>query len=339
MQNVYVLSHISDIDGVGSAALVKMKYNVPIDRIFFTDYTTEGIKRAEDGLNKALVKNPTLFITDLAVNDETIPIFLRILRKVKSMGGRVFWFDHHPWDKAAIKELVPLCDGAIFGENDLYCATEITRKELMLDDDFTKHFCKIVHFSDFAIKSKKKEEYELVGSYALSISLYRMRKPDEYIKALRHMVEVISGGKLLDNIVKADAERFKKLNDLNVAKMLKETYLGKNIALGFAADIQKTYACMVLIEKSKRDIGIYVNLRDHSGHMRSVKNDCSVLANKFGGGGHPHASGFPPDFKKYNNFKSKEDKKRLLYDLENTFNLIKRKSIKESSAHSKPVFG
>lgn len=339
MQNVYVMSHISDIDGVGSAALIKMKYNVPTSRIFFTDYTPEGAQRAVQGLEKVLVTKSTLFITDLAVKKSTMPLFVRIIKKVKAAGGKVFWFDHHPWDENAAKNLAPLCDVAIFGENDMYCGAEITRRKLKFNDKFTQRFCRIVHFSDFAIRPKKKEEYNLVGSYALSISLYRMRKPDQYVKALRHIVDVIASKRLTDKQITRDADKFRRLNDRNVEKMQKEMYIGKDIALGFAGDIQKTYACMVMIEKGKRDIGVYINLRDRSGHMRSVKSDCSKLANKFDGGGHPHASGFSPNFRKYNNFKTKSDRIRLLNDLQNTFNQIKKKKVEKSSAARRPVFG
>lgn len=339
MQNAFVISHISDIDGVGSAALIKMKYGIPTGRIFFTDYTTECAKRATSGLAEVLTYRPILFITDLAVKKDTMPFFISLIKKVKAKGGKVYWFDHHPWDDDAVKNLAPLCDVAIFGENELYCGAEITRRELKFTDRFTERFCRIVHFSDFAVKPRKREEYDLVGAYALSISLYRMRSNKQYVKALRHMVDVISSKRLLDKQIASDADKFRRLNDRNVGKMLKEMYIGKNMALGFAADIQKTYACMVLIEKGRRDIGVYVNIRDRSGHMRSVKSDCSKLANRFGGGGHPHASGFSPNFSKYNDFKAKEDRKRLLTDLEDAFGQIKGMKIKESNAARKPVFG
>ncbi len=346
MKNVIVISHASDIDGVGSAALIKMKYGVPTNRIFFTDYAPESLEEISRSITEILTDNTTLFITDLGVNKKTVPVFYSILKSVKDGGGKIFWFDHHPWASDAVKKLAQMCEVSVLGENEFFCATEITRKELGLKDDFTKRFCRIVHFSDFAIKPKSKRDYDLVGAYALSIALYRMRNHEGNLSCLRHMVEVLCSRKMLDKRIRSDADRFRKLNDKHVANMLKDVYLGDEIALGFGEDIQKTYACMKLIEKTGKDIGIYVNLRDRRGHMRSIRNDCTALAVKFGGGGHLHASGFSPNFKKYNNFRSRHDRQRLLSDIELELKMIKKrmpniwpqKLVSESPAKA-PLFG
>ena len=340
---IMVISHASDIDGVGSAALISMKYGVDPKNIFFSDYSPSSLGSIKESIRKGAKKGTSLFITDLGVNEKTVPIFKEILQTIKSRQGRVFWFDHHPWAKNAIKELTPLCDISIIGENELFCATEITRKELGLNDKFSRYFCRIVHFSDFAIRPKLKKEYDLVGAYALSIALYRMRGGDKNIVGLRHIVKVLSKKRLLDERIKADAGTYRKINDRNTTKMLKEIYLGDDIAMGFAGDIQKTYACMKLMEKTGKDIGIYVNTHEGRGHMRSVRSELTELANRFGGGGHPHASGFTPSLRRYNKFRTKADKQRLLSDIEAELKDIQkkrgsRKQAKESKART-PLFG
>ncbi len=318
MENVISLTHATDIDGVGSAALVRIKYGTPLNRIFFTDYNEDMLRHAARGIKGAVRSGTILIIADLAVNDRTLPHFLNIVKTVKRANGRVFWFDHHPWTSKAEKTLAPLCDIAIFGENHRYCGAEITRIELNIKGKFPTTFCRIVHYSDFNIKPPTEKDYRTVGYYALSITSYHLLQIGERTNALRHMAEVISSGKLLDGRIKRDADRFRKLNDMEVKKMLSHVYLGKEIALGFAGHIQKTYACMKLIEKTGKDIGIYVNLKDRRGHMRSIRSDVSRLAQRFRGGGHVHAAGFSPDFKKYNHFRKESDRARFLGDLEKT---------------------
>ena len=321
MKNVIAISHSSDIDGVGSAALIKMRYGTPTNRIFFTDYSRESLGEISRGMKRMALRNTTLFITDLGVNEDAVRVIHGILKSVRDGGGKIFWFDHHPWSRKDIRNLASMCEVSVVGENELFCATEITRKELGFNDNFTKNFARIVHLSDFAIAPKSKKDYDTVGTYALSIALYRMKNHEENLRSLRHMVDVES--------------------------MLREVYLGEDMALGFGADIQKTYACMKLMEKTGKDIGVYVNLRDEKGHMRSVHNDCSELASGFGGGGHPHASGFAPKFRKYNNFRTKEDRRRLLFDLEKEFHTIKKRAsrsgakrtVKDSRAARAPLFG
>ncbi len=341
--NVISISHASDIDGVGSAALIKMKYGVKTGNIFFTDYSPESLESIRRSIKRIASAGAMLFITDLGVNAKTVPIFYDILKSIKEKGGKIFWFDHHPWDGKAIKRLAPMCEVSILGENDLFCATEITRKELGFEDKFTKEFCRIVHFSDFAIKPKAKKDYNMVGFYALAIAFYRMKGGGENLKGLRHIVDVLCSGRMLDVKIRNDANAYRKINDRNAASMLRDVYLGEDIALGFAGDIQKTYACMKLMEKTGKDIGIYVNVHEMRGHMRSVKNDLTALANRFGGGGHPHASGFTPNARKYNRFRTRKDRQRLLSDIERELKLVQSKNglhtaVKASRART-PLFG
>ena len=316
MRDVISLTHATDIDGVGSAALIRMKYGIPTERAFLTDYRTETIESAYKGMRGFIKKGTVLIAADLAVGTESGRSFFKIVNAVKRAGGHVMWFDHHPWDGPYAKKIARLCDVVIFGENRKFCGTEITKRELKINGKFENEFAKIVHLSDFAVRPESKRRYAVIGYYALSISLYQMLPYDKRIRKLRHMVEAISGKKLLDARIKADANRFRKMNDRQTKVMLKDLYVGDNIVVGFAGDIQKTYACMKLIEETGKDIGVYINMRSGRGHMRSVKSDCSLLAAEFNGGGHPHAAGFSPDFRKYDLFKSKDDRRRFLADLE-----------------------
>lgn len=199
-----------------------------------------------------------------------------------------------------------------------------------------------MHYSDFNIKPKARSEREMVGYYALSIASYHTLSVEGNMSALRHIAAVVSSGRFVDKRIKADADRFRKTNDKEVERMLKHVYLGKMIVMGFAGHIQKTYACMKLIDKSGKDIGVYINLKDKRGHIRSISSDILRLAGRFRGGGHAHAAGFSPDFRKYNNFKSESDRKRFLDEMERAAETLRiRKSAgdrRKNRSSRKPMF-
>ncbi|MDE1860698.1 MAG: hypothetical protein KGH72_03180 [Candidatus Micrarchaeota archaeon] len=293
MENVFAIVHTSDIDGVGSAALVKRKYGVPLSHLFFAGYSGSDAEYIEERICRFNLKNALLVIADLGPNKEMEPAMLRIINKVKRLEGMVFWFDHHPWNADSVESVASLCDVAIVGENASYCGTEITMRALGFNDQFTKEFAEIVHYSDFNIKPKRHDYYATIGTYALSITSYNtLRSRTQAHSKLRHIADVISNGKLFDARIAGDAERFRKLNESRIKAMVKRLYIGKQIAVGFSEDIQSTAGCAAVYGSSKKDISVYINVRNGHGHIRSMKADISLLANSLGGGGHPHASGF-----------------------------------------------
>lgn len=312
MQNVFVLSHASDIDGVGSAALIKKKYGIPSSRLFFSDYSKEGLEYVNKGLSSFYKKGITLYICDLGVNDSILASYLKILEGVKRYGGKIYWFDHHPWSERAIKTLAKMCEAAIIGENKRYCATEITYRKLGFNDAFTKKFVRLVHYSDFNITPPSKTDFKTIGYYAISITSYNTTRSWNFItKRLRHIADVISEGRLFDAKIKNDAEKFSRVNEARVKGMLKELEIRKDFAVGFSKHVQSTYGCMAVIEKSRKPIGIYVNTEIGRGHIRSTDPDITSLARSMGGGGHPRASGFNVSLKKFNSFRAKKDRARF----------------------------
>lgn len=317
MHDVYVVSHASDIDGVGSAALIMRKYGVPPSRLFFSDYSREGLEYVHGRLRPAYGRGITLFITDLGVNDFLIPGYRSIVGSVKRGGGKVFWFDHHPWTAKGVNELAPMCDDAVIGENDLYCATEITCKKLGLSDPFTRNFVRLVHYSDFNLRPKKDAERKVIGLYALSITSYNMSASREYVNGrLRRMASVIRSGRLVDSSTKRDAGRFARLNESRIAVMLEGMEVRDGFAVGFSKDVQSTAGCGAIIERSGKPIGIYVNTRNGRGHIRSLSPDITELARSMGGGGHPRASGFSVDLDAYSHFRSASQRSRFADMLE-----------------------
>ena len=306
------ITHATDIDGIGSAALLKMRYGIPDSRQFFTDYSPTGIEYVFEQLRKVHMGGDNLFIADLGLNKGTVRIFSEMIRFIKRNGGHVVWFDHHPWDAESISRVASLCDIAIIGENSRHCATEITHRELGFTDHFTSDFARVVHYSDFNIKPRDKKDRETIGIYALSIAHYNTMSIRRRDAKLHRLAGIISSGRPYDAQVKSDALAFERINNERIEKMVARLHVGKRIAVGFSSEIQSTQACAAVMKKSGKDIAVYVNLKKGKCHIRSRIADCSALASTLGGGGHPHAAGFDIDMGRFGRLKTEDGKRKLV---------------------------
>ncbi len=309
-RNIFVLSHASDIDGVGSAALIRMKYGVPLSNILFSEYSEEGIGYAESYLSKRYRKGITLFVTDLGVDASLYRRYLRIIKSVKASGGMVFWFDHHPWEPYAVKSIAALCDEAIVGENPKYCAASITWRRLGFSDKFTRELVSLINYSDFNKDPGSARHRKLIGTYALSITKYNSSKSRDYrMSRLRHIVQVLGSGRFTDPRIRKDASAFNALNSARTKSMLRNVILRSDFAIGFSKPVQSTSGCVAIIRSTGAQIGIYVDTESWKGHIRCETKDISLLARVLGGGGHPHASGFPVNYRQFGGLKTSRSRR------------------------------
>lgn len=314
------ITHANDIDGIGSAALIKMKYGISSDRIFFSDYSEENVSYVQKSVFKLLRKESgtLVFLTDLSMNRILVKGYIKMIKEVKKRGGKVVWFDHHLWGEEEVRRVASLCDFAVVGENHKYCGAEITKINLGIDTKFTNELIKIIHCSDFNLKPKNKKWRKLIGTYAMSIGLYIMfyDKPGLFKKrdnALRHIVDLIASGRFVDPVIIRDSKKFDKINKARMSLMIKRLYkVTESVYMGFSEGVQSTQGGSAIINKSGADIAIYVNTTTCRAHLRSVKGDTTILSRHFGGGGHPHASSFKIDAKRFNNFKTEKDRTKFV---------------------------
>ena len=196
----------------------------------------------------------------------------------------------------------------------MFCAAEITAAELKLSDPFTKKLIKMVHMSDFNIKPKDKNSAEIIKSYVLSTTYYSSFDFPTYARRIGMIAEQMSKGVLIPNFVIADGKKFEKLNISRLKKLKENIFVGPIASLGFSKYISTNDACACILDNTNSDIGIYLNIENSKCHLRSKRNDCSLLAMRFGGGGHPHASGFEVNKTIYN-IKTLKGKKELFSDI------------------------
>jgi uncharacterized protein len=318
MENVAVISHIGDIDGVGSAALIKMRFGMPASNIFFAAHAAKEMKEVEAGIRKLYAKKILLFVTDLTPEHETAPYFKRIIKGVRSKGGKVVFLDHHPWREYIVEEIAKKSDFAAFGENKHMCATDLVHSFLGLDGAFVREFTDLVHHIDLFIKMDSRRQERLADTYKLGIDHFSMSKSyGAQVKKLRHLASAISSRKFLDKETIRAAVEFERINHARISEMGNDLYvISGKIAIGFSKQVDSSDACRHIMKRALTDIGMIVNIDHSKASMRSVKSNTTPLANELGGGGHPHASGFNIDSSKYNFFRTKKDRQAFADDVE-----------------------
>ena len=295
-----VISHCADIDGIGCVGLLKTKFDIPRSNVFLIDYGSGALEAVVNTIKKAKPKDTNLFITDLGANDEKVEAFLSLLETIRKGGGNIFWFDHHPWTENAVKKVSGKCATIVCGERN-ECASEIIVRQLKLRGKFVEEFIKVCHYSDFNLKPKDRRAMSLIKTYAQGIASYNTKGKSFSDGKLKDLAETLASGKLTNRDLVAEAKSFDRVSKARAREMTKDlTLIGGRIAVGFAKSLQSTYACERIMEASGREVGIFINLDAKKGNIRSRKSDITLLARALGGGGHPHASGFSFDKRRYN---------------------------------------
>jgi oligoribonuclease NrnB/cAMP/cGMP phosphodiesterase (DHH superfamily) len=296
--NVLVLSHSRDIDGIGSAALLRMKYGMPLRNLFFSGHSVEDLQESARGIAERAGRGAILFVTDMGVerNPKVKSAFLRIVKGINAKGGRVIWLDHHNWDPAAMDDISGLCGLAIIGENRSACATRLVYAVTGLRSAFVNKFVKLVNYDDFNLVPKGGWYERMSEKYALSIDCFNASKSYAASqRMLRHMAGVISSRSFTDTAIDAAARLFKRKNEERIARMLQDLHvIGGRLAIGFAGGkVDANVACDRIRSQAGADMAVVVYVNEMTASARSGKGDVRAIAQRFMGGGHEHAAGFP----------------------------------------------
>ena len=213
MANTLVVSHADDIDGVGSAALLKIRYHLDSKDLFFVNHSRIDFESAIRRIAPRLGKGAIVFFTDLSLNENLIGPVSKFVSSVNSKGGAVVWLDHHYWSDEAIKEIAARCEVAVVGENSCACATDITKKYTRLTGNFVERFVSLVHCIDLFLgfDSQPNPAWSRSAARTYTMSINRLGSGgsfDAKQKRLRGVADVISSGKVLRQ---TDARRSEEL--------------------------------------------------------------------------------------------------------------------------------
>lgn len=293
----FVVSHGEDIDGIGSASLLKMRYRIDSRDLFFVNHSLEDFENAIRRIMPRMGAGSVVFFTDLSLNRNLVGPASRFVRSVRSRGGSVVWLDHHYWSDEALERVARRCETAIVGENSLACATDITKRYTRLTGDFVERFVGLVHCIDlylgFDSQPNPAWSRSTARTYSMSINYLGGGPFDAKQKRLRRIADVICSGKFLDGRMRDAARSYGRVNKERIKALLQgmDVVAGR-MAVGFSREVDSSEACRAMTDRSGADIGVLVKTDSRTASMRSVKSDIAPLATSMGGGGHPHAAGF-----------------------------------------------
>jgi len=276
------------LDGIVSAALIVRK------RLAKDEYNTKVrlstinalAKNLFIFLNKQLMKDPhnNIIILDLNPLKDNYELIKNALGVATDYGIKVYWIDHHSWNDHIVKDLEDLGVEIILDKNKV--TAEIIAKILNLKDrysrdlvelardddlflnryDYTTYWRRILRWFDWDIRYKALQSF-------IAGDIWPKWARELYDRIHGHYCELL--GKALTNTIVKDYGDFR-------------------VAISYSID-QRLHAGEIQDMLIKNDImaDIFIVIYPNAISLRSNVVDVSDVARKFGGGGHPKASGIP----------------------------------------------
>ncbi len=263
-EKVLCLFHANCVDGAASAAVIKKKY--PEAKLYPMNYG-EPIRAA--------IKNRKLFVVDFSFDEST---FQSLQEKAKE----IFWYDHH-------KTAIPTQKKLGWGVMDLdESGATLTWKQEFPD----KPLPKILKY----VRDKDLYLWELPDSREISM----------YLRLVTGITNPSSDvwKKFLSPI--KDSEWKKMIEQGRLALEFQKKTLQQGLKNSFAIQFHGHKTLVVNWNLEASDMGEYIYTekgyevalmfyytgKEWNFSLRSDKVDVSEIAKKYGGGGHPGASGF-----------------------------------------------
>ncbi len=153
--NFLVFSHEQDVDGLFSAAVLKMVY--PQSEVILTNYGFENMLAVKDKIISftQLYDSGTIIISDISINQESYLPILDALNISKQKGFSNIWIDHHIWPEKMGEIFSPICEMVLYSESRIgsnqpkKCATENCIERFAPTNAYAKTLGLIAHRTDF----------------------------------------------------------------------------------------------------------------------------------------------------------------------------------------------
>ncbi len=290
-KQINVITHMKDFDGIGSAALLVRNYKKQINNIFFTGYKKSEILNLKNKVHK--FKNNIIIIDDIGVSKRLASSILKILIDLKKNKNIIIWLDHHEWDYNSLQKISKKIDFLICNENKINCAAELIYLLLCNKDKYSDKLIDLIHIGDFNLKTTP-IKFEISEKMSFVISNICSNKDKD--NNLKKLVYYISNKELENKFINKFYKNYLKEAKFNL-KLLDKNISVLNIkkykfAIGFSKNLQNSFACSYISNKTNSDISIFYNSSTSTFHLRSKKLECLSIAKKMQGGGHPYAAAF-----------------------------------------------
>ena len=313
--NFLIFSHEQDVDGLLSAAVLRMKY--PQSEVILTNYGFQNMLAIK---NKILsftqsYNSGTIIISDIGLNQESyLPVY-EALTTSKQRGFLNIWIDHHTWPEGMEEKFSQICEMVLRSETEIEsnrpknCATELCIERFAPASGYAKILGCIAHRTDFpesvrfplppltglisfylGKKELNRKLYSVILDNVCRGILWNTEMQEDMIEASRIIDESITRSINLMVIKEFNfrpADTNEHVRKVRVAIAKADSFVSRSILLGKIIDDSEIDLAIAYTFDGK------LSLRRRHGISNGViQIDCSKVAAAFWeGGGHPGAAG------------------------------------------------
>lgn len=261
------LTH-NDLDAIGADAIHRMKYGE-----IFTIFSSVGkFQKNFNTVAGVPGKGDLLSITDLGYKhgmEETCA-------RARSNGWRIEWRDHHRWTPEEIGIVRKKVDLLVVDTST--CGCGLAARDLMPDDDKASELARVV--CDYDLWKHEDPRSAIVGQVSCKFE-YQEYLRDNFVNG------IIINGKIEEIYHQLKAE----MDDQIRCSMKKTRILEGRYRIAFAPLYgYPSETAEAIRETMDTDIEVIIS-ENGKFSIRSKEPISHLLAKKFGGGGHPNASG------------------------------------------------
>jgi len=329
MKNKICISHREDVDGISSAALIKIAFDV--NTIVLLDYANmiktlrNMVSNIYDGTNRI----DQLFICDLGLSKKNENEFVKILKEIIEAKCKVTYIDHHDLDKKILADLKR--NGVkLVHSTDECTSIHIYNKYKRKFSSYSAFLAAAAALTDYLerrpiasnLVSRFDRQFLMLEATALS---YMISSSQHDIDFLMKIVDDLSQEKYPHDIEGGflRAERHAR-KVLSVVKSIEDSIrLGKNLAyVQINSELPSSMVVNFVLGASGKPVAlVYKTKEDINSCIISIRgsNECKVHLGRIvnslsstlsgSGGGHEKASGAVIPKEKFSEFIKQLDKK------------------------------
>ena len=313
--NFLIFSHEQDVDGLFSAAVLRMVY--PQSEVILTNYGFQNMLAMENKILSFTQSHDsgTVIISDIGINYESYPPVYEALSASKRRGFSNIWIDHHVWPEGMKEKFSAICEMVLRSETEIgsngvkKCATEICIERFAPASAYAKTLGCIAHRTDFPESvwfplppltglisyylGEKELNHKLYSIILDNVSrgiLWNTEMQEDMIHASRLIDESIMRSVKSMVIKEFDIKSpgtIEQVGNVRVAITKADSFVSRSILLGKIIDEFKIDLAIAYTPEGKLSVR-----RRHGLPEKDLQIDCSKIAAAFReGGGHPGAAG------------------------------------------------
>src|SRR5688572_9674901 len=313
--NFLIFSHEQDVDGLFSAAVLRIAY--PQSEVILTNYGYQNMLAIKSRILSFTQSHGsgTVIISDIGINYESyLPVY-EALSTSKRRGFSNVWIDHHVWPEGMEEKFSPICEMVLRSETETgrnglkKCATELCIERFAPASAHAKTLGCIAHRTDFPESVRfplppltglisyylgKKELnhklYSVILDNASRGILWNTEMQEDMIEASRLVDESIMRS-IKSMVIKEfhfkPPARIEQAGNVRVAIAKADSFVSRSLLLGKIIDESEIDLAMAYTSDGKLSVR-----RKHGLPEKGLQIDCSKVAAAFReGGGHPGAAG------------------------------------------------